>query len=144
MHPEGGGRMRTEGGAFSGVRWLAEPDLPLGLCQVQLLPDSCVSVRNLSLIQSRWQQQLFAPSARPRCARRPPLLRILGGKRKSKVKIMFCSDIKLEKLIIQEPCKRRAGRWRETFFHAREGPAHFPHANEKCEQKKGKQMLVDG
>lgn len=96
-HPEGGGRMRTEGVAFSVVRWLAEPDLPLGLCQVQLLPDSCFSMHNLSLIQSQWQKQLFAHSARPWCAQRPPMHRILGGKRKSKVKIMFYSDIKLEK-----------------------------------------------
>lgn len=62
--------MGNEGKAFSAVRWLTESGLPLGLCQAQLLPDSCFSMHNISLIQSQWQQQLFAHSARPGRAQR--------------------------------------------------------------------------
>lgn len=139
---------RDEGRWFA-MKWLSESDLPLWLCQVQLLPHSCFSMHNISLIQSQWQQQLFAHSTRPHRGYRSFECAVLRGKLKGKIMVythikmdldILCNKYKNIFVQIQMICYTPAGRIREILFFMQ---GSFPSCKWKVGAEKGRQMLVE-
>lgn len=123
--------MRNEGRAFSSVRWLTEGYLPLGLCQVQLLPDSLFFRPNISLQR--------APSVCTEASEAQNFER-------ENAKAMFCYDIKLEKriiIIVKKASQLRSGE-KSLFLTLKRAQLISLMQMKSATEKKGRQMLVEG